>query len=173
VSTLSSFNYNKSVNYPQELQIEVHPEVIGLKGGSKQFFLRIHRGEIERYYEDNGEQATLKRYNLRQSTLQTFFERRNIDLKINKMTQWDREVLRLAMTGDAELRGRVNKLESWKKEIMPAIELLQKLIEALGDKIQLTTKSETDDDPLKLTDFKKIERKRGDNAKLGRGSHNI
>ena len=64
---------------------KIHPEVIGLNGGKKQFWLRTHRAEVDEYLFKHGPDATLVYFNMNQDTLMRFIGRRTDDIKINKL----------------------------------------------------------------------------------------
>lgn len=150
-----SKNLNTKHTENQDLPqvVEVHPEVKGLKGGKKQFWLNNHRPEVESYYFTNGADATLIRFNLLPETLKRFLVRKNpIDL-YSKMSQSDRAILQIVQSGDADLRRRIDNIENILSELVPVMDFLKQFGEFLSSKIQLNTKLEPVDDPLSLKDF--------------------
>lgn len=48
---------------------EIHPEVVGMKSGTKQLWLRTHREDVLVYFRTNGEDATIAYYNMSPGTL--------------------------------------------------------------------------------------------------------
>lgn len=133
--------------------IEVHPEVIGLNGGAKQFWLRHHRKEVENYYHAYGPDATLVRFNMKQDTLQRFFERASEDIRLLKLSESDRWVLRVCKAGQRELERRVSDLEIWRSEIEPVIQVGRGIIATLEQSRIQSRKLPQNDDLLRLADL--------------------
>lgn len=123
-------NYNTDVLKKSSLRSELQ----GLKGGSKQFWLRTHRKEVEAFYFHHGPEATMKEFNMCPTTLEAFLKRKASDDKINKLSEADRWVLRMSKADVAEVRKRVNDLEDWKESVTPIIEVGRALVNAtMGD----------------------------------------
>lgn len=115
------------------MTLEVHPGVKHLKGGAKQFWLRTNRPEVENFYSAYGPDATMKRYNMRPDTLRRFFERQDRDIKLNRLTEADRWVMRICNEGIRECRRRLRDLEEWKEDIEPVIQIGKGIITVLGN----------------------------------------
>lgn len=135
-------------------KVEVHPGVKGLRGGNKQMWLRTNRGEVEQYYHQNGPDATLKRFNMREDTLKRFFARRGDEIRITKLSENDRYVMRVAMEGIREVKRRVSDLEEWKAEIEPIIQVGRGIISTLGSGYIQSQKIQGKKDPLSLADLR-------------------
>lgn len=114
------------------MEIEVHPEVIGLKAGLKQMWLRMHRAEVEAYYHEHGPDATRQRFNMTENTLKAFWDRRGKDIRMTKWSQSDKEVYQVLMEGQREIKRRVSRLEEWQAEIEPVIQVGRGLVATLG-----------------------------------------
>lgn len=132
----------------------VYPEVKGLTGGVKQLWLRTHRAEVEAYYQQYGPDATLKRFNMRQDTLKRFFERRGHDIRVTKLSENDRYVLRVAMEGQRELKRRVSALEEWQSEVEPIITIGRGIVSTLGQVQTQSRKMPKKKEDLLLTDLR-------------------
>ncbi|MDD5338158.1 MAG: hypothetical protein PHG35_01935 [Dehalococcoidales bacterium] len=111
-------------------------EIVGLKGGKKQFWLRTHRKEVENYYFEHGPEATMREYHMGPDTLRRFFERSRKETAINKLSQADKLVMEYARAGIAEVRQRVRDLEDWRDEAQPVIDFGRALINATYNNIQ-------------------------------------
>jgi hypothetical protein len=111
-------------------------ELNGLKGGGKQFWLRTHRKEVETYYFEHGPDDTMREFNLRQATLERFLSRKGRDDRINKLTEADRWVLKVANEGIREVRRRVADLEDWRFKVEPVLAVGQALIDATMVKVK-------------------------------------
>lgn len=112
-------------------------ELLGLNGGKKQFWLRIHRKEVENYYYTHGAAATMKEYNLRTDTLARFFERAGDDNRKLKLSQADKYILEYARLCAADLRKRITIIEGWAQKAAPVIALGQALIDATTTRINI------------------------------------
>jgi len=55
-----------------------------MKGGEKQFWLRVHHREIEQFYYEHGPDATMREYNMRPPTLERFLNRKSTYLRMRK-----------------------------------------------------------------------------------------
>jgi len=131
-------------------------ELARMNGGSKQFWLRVHRKEIDRFYFEHGPDATMAEFNMRQGTLERFLNpaRRGEDLRLDRLSEGDRTVLRMANAGISELRSRLVELESWRAAAAPVITLVQALVDAASDKIKLKVDtSALPPDPLRMDNF--------------------
>ena len=135
--------------------IEVHPDVIGLSGGLKQFWLRCNRGLVEAYYHQHGPDATLKYFNLRQETLQRFFDRRSQDVKLTRLSENDRWVYRAAMESIRDVKRRVARLEEFREEIEPVIQVGRGIIATLGQLQDGSRESLKKSPALQLTDLRR------------------
>lgn len=128
-------------------------ELRGLSGGAKQLWLRSHRAEVDEFYRRHGPDATMAEYGMRAATLARFLLRRQKDIRINKMSEADRMVLRIAMEGDRELKRRIARLEEWQTAVEPVIQVGRGIIATLagfkGKVEQLPVK----DNPLSLANF--------------------
>lgn len=107
-------------------------EVKGLKGGKKQFWLRVHRKEVENYYSAYGPEATMSEFNISADTLERFFQRKNGEINMAKLSEADRWVLTLSQEGLRELKGRVKNLEDWQQEMIPIFELGKNIASTLS-----------------------------------------
>jgi hypothetical protein len=105
-------------------------ELIGLKGGRKQQWLRLHRREIDNFYFAHGPEATAKEYGMTGDTLIHYLDRSRKDTVINKLSQADKWVYEACNAGTAEVRERVRDLEDWQKEVEPIINVGRSLIAA-------------------------------------------
>ena len=108
----------------------MRPELVNMKGGTKQFWLRVHRQEVESFYFEHGAEATMKEFNLMPATLDRFWSRKNEDIRQNRLSKNDRWVYGAAMESVREVKHRVAKLEAWREEVTPIIELGQALVNA-------------------------------------------
>ena len=135
------------------MRAEVHPGVAGLSGGKKQFWLRCNRKEVENFYGAFGPDDTLIRFNLKQDTLQRFFERQVRDLRLNKLSEADRWVMRVCNEGIRECKRRLADLEDWQAKVEPVIQVGQGIIATLNqlqsESQQLPPKTDT----LRLADL--------------------
>ena len=146
-------------------QPKVHPEVIGLNGGKKQFWLRINRKMVENYYCAYGPEKTCEYFKMSLDTLQRFFDRKANDARLNKLSENDRYVLRMAMESTRALRSEVNRdlgeaskrivaLEEFQFEAMPVIQLVRSLAITTMGKIRGKVEPPALPDlPLELDDF--------------------
>lgn len=119
--------------------VKVHPEVVGLKRGTKQKWLRINRGLVKDYYFKHGPDATMQYFNLRQSTLERFLSpgRENRDVRNNKWSQSDKEVYQVVMEGQREIKRRVRELEDWREnEAEPVLAAGRALLTLNGVQLQ-------------------------------------
>lgn len=106
-------------------------EVIGLNGGSKQFWLRMHRKDVEQFYYANGPEATMAEFNIYPDTLERFLARKGREERsIQRLSDSDRYVLRMAMESNRDLKRRLADLEVWREEVEPVIQVTQALINA-------------------------------------------
>lgn len=112
-------------------------EVQGLTGGKKQFWLRVHRREVENYLSAHGPEATMAEFGLMPRTLDGFLARKSKDDRVNRLTDNDRYVLRLSMEASRtvagrvrELEDRVEALENWWNEDKPLFDLGRAYIKA-------------------------------------------
>jgi hypothetical protein len=131
-------------------------ELQGLKGGSKQFWLRLHRKEVEDFYFLHGPEDTMAEFNMKQATLVRFFERKGRDDRFNRLSESDRWVLRVAKQGLADLTRRINELEGWREEVSPVLAVGQALIDSTMVRIKAKVENKPlPADPLKLDNFVK------------------
>ena len=86
-------------------------ELQRLNGGAKQFWLRVHRKEVEAHYFQHGPDATMAEFNMKPATLEAFLKRKGSDDRINKLSEADRWVMRIAKEDVREVRHRVGELE--------------------------------------------------------------
>lgn len=114
----------------------MRPELKGLNGGSKQFWLRTHRAEVERFYYAHGPEATMAEFNIKQATLERFWTRRGDDQRHDRLSRADREILKIAMEGDRELKRRISELEEWKSDIDPFVQSVRGLVKTTLGKLQ-------------------------------------
>jgi hypothetical protein len=103
-------------------------ELIGLKAGKKQQWLRLHRREVDEFYFKNGAEATKAEYGMGQATLERYLDRSHKDTVLNRLSQADRYVLEMTKAGISEVRGRVRDLEDWKEQVQPIIDVGRALI---------------------------------------------
>lgn len=129
----------------------MRPELAGLKGGPKQHWLRMHRKEVEKFYFQNGPEATMQEFNLTQDTLKRFWDRKNDDVKLEKLSEADRYVLRMAMEHDSAVSQRVRVLEEKWEEAEPVIRLGKAILEATTERLGLkVVNAALPDDLLRL-----------------------
>lgn len=119
----------------------MRPELVKMKGGPKQHWLRVHRREIEDYYYKNGPDATMAEFNLMPSTLERFWSRRNEDIRLNRLSANDKWVYGAAMDAVRDVKKRVAKLEQWQEEVTPVIQVGQALIDATMGRITAKVES--------------------------------
>ena len=129
-------------------------ELAGLNGGSKQFWLRVHRKEVEAYYFLHGPEATMLEFNMKPDTLEAFLKRKSSDDRINKLSESDRWVLKMAKEDVREVRRRVADLESWRVEVEPVIAVGRALLDSTMEKIRVKVEHPALlNDPLRLANF--------------------
>lgn len=134
--------------------IQVHSSVANLKGGDKQFWLRINRHEVEQYYYDYGAEAVCKRYKMAPATLERFLKRRGREERQTKLSKNDRWVYRAAMESVREVKQKVARLEEWRAEVTPVIEFGRALLNTTMDSLQSQSqKYLAKDDNLRLDNF--------------------
>lgn len=114
----------------------MRPDLKGMKGGQKQFWLRVHRSEVEKYYHANGPEATMEEFCMSQATLERFWNRRGQDIQRNKWSQSDKEVYQVLMEGIRVERGRIRKLEEWRADVDPFIQSARSLLAATLGRIE-------------------------------------
>lgn len=132
----------------------MRPELANMKGGEKQFWLRTHRGEVDNYYFEHGAEATMKEFNMIQSTLERFLSRRGLDNRANKLSKNDRWVYTAAMESIREVKREVREIKDWIENVNPVIEVGQALINATMGQIQAKVDSTTlPEGNLSLDDF--------------------
>jgi hypothetical protein len=105
-------------------------ELVGLKGGKKQLWLRLNRKQVDAFYLEHGPDATRAEYGLTGNTLERYLDRSRHDSIVNKLSQADKWILEIARAGDAEVRGRVRDLEDWREQVQPVIDVGRSLINA-------------------------------------------
>lgn len=132
----------------------MRPELVDLRGGKKYYWLRTHRKEVEDYYIQNGPNAPMAEFNMQSDTLARFFERNNNDIRLTKLSQSDKWVLRVAMEGIREVKRRISELEEWRAEVTPIIDLGKAFIKATMGKTKYRIESyAAPDDALRLDDL--------------------
>lgn len=114
----------------------MRPELAGMKRGTKQMWLRVNRRQVENFYMVHGPEATMAEFNMMPATLERFFSRKNEDIRLNRLSENDRWVLKAAMEHDRAISRRVSELERWKEEVTPIINVVQALINATMGKIK-------------------------------------
>lgn len=72
----------------------------------------------------------MEEFNMRQATLERFFDRKSDEDRINRLSEADRWVLKVANEGIREARRRLSDLENWRVEATPIIAVTQALINA-------------------------------------------
>lgn len=60
---------------------DVHPGVVGLNGGRKQFWLRVHRGDVLEYLGQHGVEATKAYFQLGDATYERFLRAREVKIE--------------------------------------------------------------------------------------------
>lgn len=124
-------NGHKALLPPAKV-IEVHPDLVGLKGGKKQFWLRINRGEVELFESKHGREATLTRFNMSLDTYERFQGRKGREeTPPKRLSENDRWVYTTSMESIRELRREVRDLQEWReKEATPVIRVGQAFLNA-------------------------------------------
>ena len=140
----------------------VEENVIVMKGGTKQKWLRLHRDEILAYYDANGEAATRARYNIRKDETWRRLLDPNILQPKTKLTKADRAIARveIAEEGLRELRGEVKDMKQQFGRFIPylADEITRKFfVPLMSGKVELPPELEykPGPDPLDITDFQR------------------
>lgn len=129
-------------------------ELVGLNGGKKQFWLRLHRKEVEEFYFKHGPEATMKEFCLRPATLERFFDRKGHEERATRLSENDRWVLRMANEGIRDVKRHLRQLEEWKEEVQPVIDVGQSLINATMAKIRQQSGYPTlSKDPLRIANL--------------------
>lgn len=110
------------------------PELIGMKAGPKTMYLRQHRTEILDYFYKYGAEATRAEYGMKPDTWERFLKRGGHDTRINRLSENDKWVLRIANEGIRDNRRRILALEEFREGAEPLIELGKTIIKiGVGD----------------------------------------
>ena len=138
------------------MMADVYPEVIGLNGGAKQLWLRIHYDMVKDYYYKNGPDATMSRFNMRQYTLESFLLAKPV--RYENMTEAARAIFKAdqALEAARELRHRVNDIETQLEETIPLTQIAYGFLSAVAQAmpaIELQQAREKED-PFSLADFR-------------------
>ena len=128
-------------------------ELIGLKGGSKQHYIRLHYREIKEYYFQHGAEATRREFRLEQQTLEALLQREGYYSRLNKLSENDKWVYRAAMDVNRDTNRRVAVLERWREEVEPVIEIGRGIVATLAQLQPQSQKKIKPADPLSLADF--------------------
>ncbi len=131
-----------------------------LKGGEKNLALRQHKSEILAFYEQNGEQATRERYNIRKDTTwKHFLNGRQV--RMAKLTKADKAIARaeIAEEGLRDVRREIRELKDQYGQFVPylADEITRKFfVPLMSGKVELPPELEykPSPDPLDLTGFR-------------------
>lgn len=137
----------------------MRPELKGLDGkginrGTKQQWLRMHRGEVEQYYHAHGPEATMAEFNMSPATLERFFHRKSQDKRLNKLSGNDKWVLKVTEQGFRDRDRKIRILEEKMDEVYPVVQSFKGVIAAtLGKLPWKVEKTALPDDPLRLDNF--------------------
>jgi len=120
------------------------------------------QGNRELLCREWSREATMAYFCMSHDTIQRFWERRHKDIKLNKASEADRMVLRIAMEGDAALKRRISDLEDefhkHREEAKPILDVARAILTLNHIPIPSQELLEKPD-PLKLTDLGKKSRK--------------
>jgi len=128
-------------------------ELIGLKGGNKQKYLREHHVEVKQHYFEHGAEATRKEFNLKPDTLERVLKLDGYYMRLNKWSQSDKEVYRTVMEIRRDDTRRITRLEEKVTEFEPVIEFGRGIIRTLGQLQSQGQKIKSLEDPLSLANF--------------------
>lgn len=129
-------------------------DLVGLSGGKKQFWLRVNRPAVMDFYFKHGPVATMTEFGMGQQTFERFLAREHRDIELNRLSKNDKWVFNAAMERSRELAGRISRLEEWKAEAEPVINVGRALLDATSARLQLQSgKSLPNDELLKLGNF--------------------
>lgn len=134
---------------------EVHSGVVGLAGGPKQKWLREHRQEVLNYYNENGPEATMQRFRMKQFTFSNFLGKPAPDYQ--KFTKADRAlcISEMAMDSAREANRKAAIVERQLSAMQPVIKLayafsaVMKMMETLPPENELKGESQA----LNISDF--------------------
>ena len=136
------------------------PELKGLAGGKKQFWLRTHRSEVMAYYEAYGEASTREEFNIvKEETWQHVLNPRIV--RSSGITKADKAIARaeIAEAGFREVKREVRELKEQFGQFVPLLaeELNKKFfIPLLRGKIDLPEAMEGEpEDLMSLADFQR------------------
>lgn len=135
----------------------VDPRVVGLSGGPKQSWLRMHRGEVLTCYHECGPEYTMLRFNMRGYTLRNFLVSKPVDYE--KLTKADRAIKKAEVAIEAvrEVKHRLNDVEAQLEELAPMAQIAYGFLEAVARAMPVIELKESLErqDPLRLSDMGK------------------
>ena len=153
---------------PNNGTVEVHPAIIGLKGGKKQHWLRINRQIVLDYYHEHGPEKTMQRFNFRRkATFDGFLFSKAVNY--DKLTIADRALMKaeVAIGGYRDSKHRLNELEARLDDIEPLAKVGYSILAAMKRAMpDIEASQRVRPDPLKLADFGKSRKNEVEEAKL-------
>ena len=125
----------------------------GMKGGTKHKLLGERRQEVIRFYEDNGPQATMDRYNMRPATLDRFLRTKPETRKVFTAVERATEMAKMALDGNREARCQIRNMRREFNQLVPLVarDFAKIMVKAL-QRVELED-VEQGDDPLSLANF--------------------
>lgn len=139
---------------------EIIPGLKGMNGGTKMHYLNMHRAQILADYEQLGEAATRKKYNIKKQETWDRLLNGKVSRPKTKLTKVDRLEARVEMVeqGQRASTRRVNEIEDHFGKFVPylAEQMTEKFfIPLMRGKIELPPELEEKPapDPLSLADF--------------------
>jgi hypothetical protein len=128
---------------------EIHPGAIGLSGGLKGQFLKQHRAEILSFYHQNGPDATLIRFNMRQNTLEVFLSGKSYNPESMTEAQRALEISKTSIEMSRANARQIAGLSEKYDELSPLLEIVKGVTRAMA----ITWQRETESRTLKHLDF--------------------
>ncbi len=101
----------------------MNPSVKGLSGGRKQMYLRVHRKEVMRFYQEHGPDATMSEYSMTQDTLGNFLNAESPAYETMTPSQRAIYMARMSLDSNRELGARIEELEQFKDSMLPLVML--------------------------------------------------
>lgn len=120
---------------PATKVIEVHPDLVGLKGGKKRMWTRLNRDHMMDYLGKNGRDAFKVRFNMSDDSVDAFLARREYDIKLNKMSEADKWIMDYVRGAQREQNRRIADLEERVDRIEPITDVVRSFLGATAEQI--------------------------------------
>lgn len=137
----------------------IHPGVVGLKGGKKQQWLRLHRAEVLEYMHAHGTEATKAYfYMTRPGTFERFLKARQPRYEHMSKADKSLEGQKVLEIGFIDLKRRVDKIEGRQDDMLPALTLITGVSKAFQAALAVAEHQRVEaeaKDPLRLDNFGK------------------